>query len=169
MSEFPESSAPGLGSPVATSPTEVPQLQGVGGWLLFFCISVTIIGPILALASLVSGYAETAPYYDQMPVLRIIMIVDFALSLGLAAFGVYAGIGLWRIRPGAVRVAKVYLACCVLYQLATIAILLAGMPSETHEAMAPDMVKDLARSLVFFGIWYSYLNKSVRVKNTYGV
>jgi hypothetical protein len=33
--------------------------------------------------------------------------------------------------------------------------------------MLVEMAKGLVRTLVFFGIWYSYLNKSRRVRNTF--
>jgi hypothetical protein len=85
------------------------------------------------------------------------------------AFSIYAGLGLWRIRPGAVRTAEIYLLCFLCYQgIAAVLPFLAGFPASANHALTEAVYRNLARSLLYFGVWYSYLNKSERVKATYG-
>jgi hypothetical protein len=84
------------------------------------------------------------------------------------AFSVYAGIGLFCRRPGAVHMAKCYLLCflcCVV--VSPILPFMAGLPSVVNEAMIPDAIKSTFGSVIFFAIWYSYLCKSKRVRATY--
>jgi hypothetical protein len=46
---------------------------------------------------------------------------------------------------------------------------MAGLPSAANEAMIAQVVKDAFRGIIYFAIWYSYLNKSQRVRATYEV
>src|SRR5262249_37287514 len=79
---------------------------------------------------------------------------------GLTAFGVYAGIGLWRIRPGAVDVAKRYLWCFLGYHVICVFTIL------LYKLEAVD-AKFTVRGISHFAIWYLYLTWSKRVKATY--
>jgi hypothetical protein len=155
------------------SPESVPAslpYRGVGGWLLLFCIALTVLSPLLTFGSLAWGYGAYSKYFHQFPDLLVIGVIDTLLSLGLMIFSVYAGIGLWRIRPGSVRLAKRYLLCFLGYRtFAAILPLMAGLPSAANDAMIAQVATDIVRSVIFFAIWYSYLNKSQRVRATYEV
>jgi len=153
--------------PVTTAPAE-SRYKGVGGWLLLFCLGLTVFSPLITLGSLAAAYGESSKYFHQFPGLLVIAVIDTFLSVGLAAFSVYAGIGLWTIRPGAVQMAKRYLLFFLGY-LAIAAILpfMAGLPSAAHEAMFAEVARGTFRGVIYFAIWYSYLNKSKRVSATY--
>jgi hypothetical protein len=144
------------------------KYKGVGGWLLLFCLSLTLFSPLLTIYNLVSGYNEVSPYFEQFPGLVTVTIVNGMLSIGLMVFSIYAGIALWNIRPGAVKIAKkyllVFLGCSI---LAIFIPFMAGLPSKANKTMIGEFVKGAIRSLFYFVIWYSYLNKSKRVKTTY--
>jgi hypothetical protein len=146
------------------------QYKGVAGWLLWFCLGLTVFTPLITLGSLAAGYSESSKYFDQFPGLLVITLVDTLLSLGITAFSVYAGIGLWRIRPGAVQMAKRYLLCLLgYYVFAAVLPFMAGLPSAANEAMIGQVAIDTFRGIIFVAIWYSYLNKSLRVRATYEV
>ena len=84
------------------------------------------------------------------------------------AFSVYAGPGFWSIRPGAVHMAKRYLLYFAGYHsVAAILPFMAGLPSAANEAMIAQVAKDTYRGVIYFAVWYSYLNKSRRVSVTY--
>jgi uncharacterized protein DUF2569 len=149
-----------------TGPTQGPV--GVRGWLLFFCLSLTVFSPLLTVVNLVSAYGQTSPLFDRFPGLQVVTLLDALLSFGLMAFSIHAGISLWRRQPGAVRTAKRYLVTLLAYTaISCVLPFLAGLPREAHATMLAEVAKGLARSLVFVGIWYSYLNKSRRVRNTF--
>jgi len=144
------------------------RYNGVAGWLLFFCISLTVIGPLVTLWSLVEAYSDSSQYFNQFPGLLAITVIDTLLSLGVMGLSVYAGIGLWRIRLGAVQMAKRYLLCFLGYHAVTAFLpFMAGLPSAANEAMAAQVAKDAFRGIVYVSIWYSFLNKSLRVRATY--
>ena len=141
---------------------------GVRGWLLFFCLSLTVFSPLLTVVNLVSAYWQTSPLFDRFPGLQVITLLDALLSVGLTAFSIHAGVSLWKRRPGAVRTTKRYLVTLLAYTAVSCVLpFLAGLPRGTHAAMLAEVAKGLVRSLVFFGVWYSYLNKSRRVRNTF--
>jgi len=148
----------------------VQRYRGVRGWLLFFCISLTVLAPLATIATLITVFKEVSGLFTQFPGLLVITSVDIFLSMGLMSLSVYTGIGLWRVRPGAVLMAKRYLFCFLGYQaIAAILPFLAGLPSAANDAMFADVGKDIFRSALYFAIWYSYLNKSQRVRATYGL
>ena len=146
------------------------ELNGVGGWLLFLCFSFTVLSPILSIVFLVTSYNEVNPHFDQFPGLLNITVVDGILTFGMIIFSIYAGISLWQIRPGAVNIAKKYLLAFLGYTvLASLLPFMAGLPSEVNEAMMREVATAAIRSFVYVAVWYSYLNKSKRVKATYGL
>ncbi len=143
-----------------------PALKGVSGWLLLFCLGLTVFSPLITVFSLVGAYSD-APF-DRFPSLLTVTVIDTLLSAGLMAFSIYAGVALWRIRPGAVETAKKYLLCFLGYQvIAAILPFMAGLPSSANEAMTAEVAKNVVRSVFYVAIWYSYLNRSKRVKATY--
>jgi uncharacterized protein DUF2569 len=136
--------------------------------LLFFCLGLTVITPVLTIGYLAVSLRDSSEYFDEFPGLLLITVIDTILSVGLVAFSIYTGIGLWRIRPGAVQLAKRYLLTFLLYHVvAAILPFMAGLPSESYEAMIGPIAKDMFRAVVYVAIWYSYLNKSKRVSATY--
>lgn len=150
------------------SPPAEPQYKGVGGWLLLLCLGFTVFSPLISLASLVTEYREASQYFDQVPGLLVITVIDTLLVVGLMAFSLYAGTGLWTLRPGAVRIAKRYLVCFLGYH-AVVAILpfMAGLPSEATEAIVAQVAMETFRAVIAVAVWYSYLNRSRRVRATY--
>lgn len=144
------------------------KYKSVGGWLLFLCVILTIISPLITIFNLVRSYVQIQELYDVYPGLFNLLLIDSALSLFLSVLSIRAGIALWKIKPGAVKIAKNYLLIFLVYSI--IAIFLpftAGLPSEANSAMIFDVIKGFMQSLIFFGIWYSYLSQSKRVNATY--
>ena len=145
------------------------RLRGVGGWLLLFCVGLTILSPLVTLSTIVVGFGESPEVFDEFPRLRIIMLAETVLCGTMMAFSVYAGICLWTIRPGAVRIAKCYLLCLLGAQtISAILPFAANLPAEANEAMLGEVAKDSIRTVIYVAIWYSYLNCSERVRATYG-
>lgn len=154
--------------PASPSPPVDAQYRGVGGWLLFLCVSLTILAPLITLIVAATGFSDSLELYDQFPGLLVTVVIDSILSVGLMAFSIYAGIGLWSIRPGAVQTAKAFLWCYLGYHIiAAILPFMAGLPSAVNELLIEETSKDTFRSIIYFAIWYSYLNQSKRVKATY--
>jgi hypothetical protein len=144
-------------APVASSePVSVPSfstahnnLQGIGGWLLFFCISLVLLSPLANLArivSLPSGNSSGA-----------------ALDLSLAVFGIVVGITIWNVRPIAFTLLWVYFGVVVFMALLG----LLGSIVSKGEAQASAVTVSI-RSLFYVCIWFFYFRRSERVRATFG-
>ncbi len=146
------------------------SLDGVKGWLLFFCLNLTVFSPLLTAYNLVTGYNEVEPYFSQFPGLQTVMTMDTILGIALMIFSIFAGYSLWAKRGNAVSTAKKYLVTFLVYSfIASVLPFLAGLPSRANAVMLALAVVGLIRSAIYFTVWFSYLRKSRRVKATYGV
>ncbi len=133
MSEAPSEPTPVEPPPLPPETAVQSKYQGVKGWLFLFCFSLAVLGPLLTIALLITGFGMSLKYFTEYPGLLVMMIIDTVLSLGIAGFGLYAGIKLWRIRPGAVLAAKQYLYCTLAYHVIGIGLpWIAGLPRKTR-------------------------------------
>lgn len=140
----------------------------VGGWLLLFCIALTIISPLRTLYNLVSSYNELEEYFTVFPSIKNLLYIDGFLSIALMFLSVRAGIALWQMKRGAVKMGKDYLLYFLGYTLiAAMLPFMIGLPTVANDAMVPEVIKGAIQSVVYFTIWYTYLNVSKRVKDTY--
>ena len=147
---------------------QLKKYRGVSGWLLLLCLSLTVFSPLATLFNLTTSYNETSEYFSLFPGLERVFYIDSLLSLVIMGLSIRAGIALWTIKPGAVKIAKNYLLILLGYNaIAVVLPFTAGLPSEVNSAMIPEIIKGVFQALIFFGVWYSYLNKSKRVKATY--
>jgi hypothetical protein len=140
----------------------------VRGWLLLLCFALTIGSPLRTLYNLITSYNEIIPLCDLYPGLTRLLYIDSFLSVIVMILSIRAGIALWTIKENAVKIAKNYFLIFMGYSV--IAVFLpftAGLPSELNDAMIPEVIKGFLQSLIAFGIWYSYLHVSKRVKATY--
>lgn len=144
------------------------KYKGVGGWLRLLCFIFTVCTPLLTLYALSASYKESHLYFNRFPGLQAIFYIDSFLCAILIILSIRAGIALWRIKPRAVKIAKNYLLFYLVFSIIEIFLpFFAGLPQQVNEAMIPMVLKVAVQSITFFGIWYSYLSFSKRVKITY--
>jgi hypothetical protein len=139
----------------------------VQGWLLFFCISLTILSPLLTLANVFIGYGAASLVAARFPGFMIATIIDSVLVLVIMALGIFAGVYLWGVKPGAVQIAKAYLIVLAVYAVLEVPLFLAALPSSATDRFTERSTIAVLRTLFYVGLWYSYLSKSKRVKATY--
>jgi hypothetical protein len=147
------------------------ELLGVGGWLGFLIFDLAVFSPLFFLVisyKLGNGLNIIINY----PLLGWLIMLNRVLGMAIAFGGVYAGVQLYRVRPGAVRFTKRFIiisgvpvtAVSVLIYLAATQ---TGVPA----------IKENARSIPTFialgwfgrGVWYLYLSYSRRVAATFGL
>jgi len=149
--------------------TVEPKYKGVGGWLLLFCVILTIVSPLLNMILLIKSTDEMKTVCDKFPGLQQTFAIAAVLTVGLMVFSIYAGMALWTQRLGAVGIAKTYLQ--VFLGAAILGIFLpviAGLPPELCSQLIREGFRQAFGPYLFYCIWNSYLNKSKRVKATYG-
>lgn len=158
------------------SPDDVPLSSlahdngptGVGGWLLFLCVSLAVLGPLATALNLVVGLRDGLPLVGQVPRWGILLIIDTTLSLLILALSLFSGVRMWRAVPRAHRWGVATLTAAVLYQVLIIVMVPAfRFPTEFEIAIRDELLPDAGRSLVVSAIWLFYLSHSKRVRNTY--
>jgi len=144
------------------------ELRGIGGWLLLLIVSLTFLNPGVTIYNLYTGYREAHTIFYLFPGLRTTFIIDIILSAAMMSFSLYAGISLWRIKPNAVRVAKKYMIAAAAYALVGAVLpFFAGLPARDNESMVGPGLVQFFQTLIYVGVWASYLNKSKRVQATF--
>ena len=136
--------------PGPSTAVTVSHYVGVRGWLLFLCVSLTILSP---LGSLILTPVGLLP--GNKTTIAILLIL-------VNAFSIYAGVELWKRRPGAVAIAKAFLIVNVIFQL-----WLGYRISLLPDFQPIGYVRILFSTGIFFAVWYSYLTWSKRVEATY--
>ena len=141
---------------------------GVRGWLLLFCISLTIINPLALGASslpevwrLVTGTSKILDLVRTTP-LGFYFYIDLLVTFGLAVFSPLIGVGLWTRKSDAVHQARTFLEC--VRWLAIIRYLVLG--TILHLPLT-DIIQVTCAWLSYSFIWSPYLEKSKRVRATY--
>jgi Protein of unknown function (DUF2569) len=150
---------------VSAEPSTPPQYRGIGGWLLFFIFTLTILAP----AAHVYVVYNLWKRYDTTPssLLFNVIAVDWSMRAILIVLGIYAGIRLWLMKSGAPLVAKAYLVG-LFGQQVQILLMQFWIASKVGTPVNIDrVIVGPLRSVIYILIWYSYLNKSKRVAATY--
>ncbi len=150
----------------------IKELKGVGGWLGFFCISLIIINPLVWLSG-IESYKELSKYFDKLPALKTLTIIDLVITIPLIIFSIVAGVVLLQERQNAIKIAKLFLLTgAIYYVIKTLYCLLyfsQVLPGGLNDKIVYECIKDVIKPIVYCGIWYSYLSISKRVKNTFTI
>lgn len=147
--------------------------EGVRGWLLLFCVILTVVTPLLLVpliaAELRALVVTVSPLYEVPTRVGIYAFASILFLVLLTVLSVRAGVRLWRKHPQAVRAAKRFLflalVCAIWYDFKLWT--LAHLSPEMWEALWTHIGKPTSGTLVFFIVWYLYLKRSKRVKATY--
>jgi hypothetical protein len=136
-----------------------PRYKGVRGWLLFFCVSLTVLAPLRIMGEY--GAAGT----DIWSIRGI--SIDGLFSFVFACFSIYVGVCLWRVRPGAVKKATVFLWCVAALNVVVVLLThMAGLkPSANGKVIEEAIIRSGAGAIAL--AWLAYLGSSKRVKATY--
>lgn len=128
---------------------------GVGGWLGLLC-RVLILWQPLSLGLIASSAL------NSLSVRGLPLALVLVGRLAVAAFGVAAGLALWRQRSGAVALARASLLLS-----AAADVFVYATPYVPNNRPPGDTTLILAGSLLWYGVWLMYLWRSKRVHNTF--
>ncbi|MCE9658386.1 MAG: DUF2569 family protein [Burkholderiales bacterium] len=140
---------------------------GVRGWLLVLCLMLTTIGPLISVWLMAHQYDEFAPYLAGSAGLSVVIFVSLILTGCSVAFGAYAGLRLWRIKPNAVATARYALFASLAADIVSTVIAVSALPMHADGPLLRQVEIDLVPSLLFFTVCLAYLNRSSRVRATY--
>ena len=148
-------------------------LVGVRGWLAFYCTVLIVINPLVTFYSFYSAHQsiELLRKYGDLNAAQF--LETFSLSFGVPSFvlamiGITAGILLISRSQNAVMVAKIHTATVPsLSVLALVASFGVQGSPEMKGALIGSSVLGAIKSLGYFAIWFTYLCRSRRVRETY--
>jgi hypothetical protein len=133
---------------------------GVKGWLLFFCIGLTIINPLFVFVQDIQAINQLSQFNSSIDsstkdVLYGGMIIDVIF----AVLGIYFGSSLWSKKKGAATATFLYLVVrSIVYVVFGLAV------TSMNQDLGTQMV---TQSLMIVAIWGTYLKVSKRVKSTF--
>jgi len=156
-------------APTTSLPNNGPK--GVGGWLVFFCIGLTILGPLFSLGQMVSGWEQAQPAFSRFPTIKSVLIWENLGSSALLIYGFIVGCMIWSGSPQGRHIARRFLLIRLFgfigVELVAL-LMMSSLPSEVVAGGIGGVVGALFREGVYFTIWWLYFKKSKRVRNTYG-
>jgi hypothetical protein len=140
----------------------------VGGWLLVLCLLLTIVNPVLSIAFLYLMFSIVADFPKMVAPAVLVIIVTAPLT----CYSVYAGVALWKIKPGATATARNYLMTVLFCSIAGTAIsflrlIFSSSNLRGVEATFTFSLIGTILTIISVSIWHSYLNRSRRVGETY--
>ena len=146
------------------------DLYGVRGWLLLLCLYLMIAMPLIALLGTIGALQRAI----SAPVLQGALLSEVVLEIALALFAAYAGWALYRMRPNAVRIARVYFIIMLTLSNLGLAVLVvtALVVSRNqdnallHTLQAPAAVASIWH-VILSAVWLVYLQRSKRVRATF--
>ena len=136
---------------------------GVKGWLLFFCVSLTIITPLFFAAGISREWHDGQQYLD-LPGFREALFFEITVFSFFGLYSIFTGVQLWQVKPNAVRNAKRFVLLQAVVAIA-VPLVLAAMLGVSF--LQVDGLRSTLHGLIYMAIWYPYLLKSKRVKATY--
>jgi hypothetical protein len=129
---------------------------------------LTVGGPVISAWLMAHGYARFAPFFTETGGLQSVILISLLITACSVAFGVYAGLRLWLIRPKAVNTAKHALLFGLAADIVTTAIeVAAGQAPSAGGRLLYHVEVNLIPGLIFFTLCFAYLNRSKRVYATY--
>jgi hypothetical protein len=147
------------------------ELYGVRGWLLLLCIYLVIVMPLIAILGAIGALQRAA----SAPALRGALFTEVVLEIALAILAAFAGWALYRMRPNAVRIARVYFIIMLILAIFGLGMLLATAPILSqppdngalfNTLRAPATVASI-RQAILSAAWLAYLLRSKRVRATF--
>jgi hypothetical protein len=171
----------GTGVGTAKAPEVVPASKAeiaddpkakktIGGWLGLFIFACIVGTPLQVAVSILSseGDDSLAQVAEQFPRVQTINIVENIGLILMCVLSIYTGIILWRVKPNAIRTARVFLLVVICFQVLDLGLLmLAGLPPALTSIALAAAMPTVVRSLIFCAVWLTYFGKSRRVRETY--
>lgn len=145
--------------------------KGVGGWLVIFCILLTIISPLIVVAQLVSTWIQSESAFVRFPTIKTIMLWESFGSIVLLVYGFIVGCIIWsgnlQGRSIARRFLLIRLFGFIGIELVGL-VMMRGLPGEVVSGGVGGVVGAVFKAVVSFLVWWFYFKISRRVRNTYG-
>lgn len=145
--------------------------SGTGGWLSFFCIQLTVFGPLLGLGQLFNAWDTSKGAFQSYPDLRTVFLWSSVASAVLIIYGFIVGVVIWSGSPKGRTRAKQFLLVSFLGFILTetVSVMLMGdLPRTIQDAALRGSLSTGMQRVIYTVVWWIYFARSKRVRNTYG-
>lgn len=145
--------------------------KGVGGWLFFFCVGLTILSPLIVLGQMIGTWKASEAAFGAYPSIKTAILWENFGSIILLVYGFIVGCIIWSGNPQGRNIAQRFLLIRLFGFIGVelIALLImSGLPSKVVSGGVSGVGTAVFNAGIYFIVWWSYFKKSKRVKNTYG-
>jgi len=151
------------------SPSESSSVPAeVSGWLLALCLILTVVLPATSLYRIISHTIPTAIAAQTLN--RILLLSVYSLLFSaLAVLSFVAGLRLWLVKHHAIGFTRRFLLTYLIANAAYFVFWIAVIRPTTRVAYAEMGWYHILGPAAFVFLWYTYLEHSKRVRNTYPV
>jgi len=144
---------------------------GVKGWLLFFCIALVILGPILSFGGMTGNWEKSKPIFEILPSLKLAMTIEnFGITVMMIT-GFLVGIKVWGGNPRGKKMAQAFLKFRIIgflvIEILAFLIIFPNLPSSVVPEVVGGYLGVIFREFIVCLTWWFYLKKSKRVRNTF--
>jgi hypothetical protein len=143
-----------------------PPPTGVEGWLLFLCLALALFAPLADFYHIIFSTAPRLVNAHTFKTMFLLSVYSTTFA-GLGIFSVIAGVRLWLIKPGAVKLARRYLWTYLIANIGYFVFWIAVMRPKQLESFAAMGWYHVAGPIGAFALWSVYLEHSKRVRTTY--
>jgi hypothetical protein len=153
----------------AAAALPVRELKGVGGWLMFLVLCLTIFGPTAALFFVIFLLVEAGAVSSAHPEVVTFAILLSVLVIGYSVWGLMVGTALWKMRPGVVIRARQYLLWggIPFSIISSFLPVIALPPADQVDQAVPTAFIKSAIGVALVLVWNAYFSKSRRVAATF--
>jgi hypothetical protein len=128
--------------------------SGIGGWLLLYCLGLSILTPLIGMA--------------ELSVLLRFLNYEYVVDFIRALYGTVVGIVLLTKRPIAIFLLRIYFIVTAASLLLTLLRLIAVALRPHSPLVLVREITALIVQIIIPALWFAYFHKSERVRNTYG-
>ena len=159
-----------LGCQTKSHMSFIVQGRVIGGWLALLIFGLGFLGPIAAFKNYESTEQNMAPLYSKVPRLQLAVYVYDYLLLAYGLVSIYTAYYLlYGKNKGVAATARYnlvvmgFLSVTACFSVPVIILL----PLNTNDPLWRYCIKGAIQAILVCGVWYVYLARSKRVKETY--
>lgn len=147
-----------------------PLLRGVGGWLKFFCVLLTIIFPLYAIGGISNAIEVVGPDSIAPDFVQTVTLLGMIGALIEGVFAFFCGIAIWSGSKRGGQIAMVFLFAYPLIALLINSLSFALINNNPAAEFAKiNLATDVFANILFSAVWLLYFKFSKRVRNTYNI
>lgn len=147
---------PQQSTPSVPADLRAPGKIPVRGWLLFFCLSLTVFGPLVMLVRAWQAPFTALRYYD----------------LVVTAFSLFVGVELWAAKPRALLWLNLFFLAALAAGAGSALVVVHAWAINPYSLKTNKLLVSEAGGILLIvlsvGVWFWYFRVSRRVRKTFG-